>query len=46
MVEIALLFIAATVLVLFALLGATIVYVPKALSSGHEEEDEHDGHTT
>ncbi len=44
MVEIALLFVVVTILVLFAMLGATIVYVPQALST--DEDDDHGGHTT
>jgi hypothetical protein len=43
MVEIGLLFVVAGVLVLFAMLGAAIVYVPKALSTEHEDEDDDRG---
>jgi hypothetical protein len=43
MVEIALLFVGAAVLVLLLMLAAAIVYVPKALSTGHGEDEEDHG---
>jgi hypothetical protein len=42
MVEIGLLFVIASVLVLFAMLAAAIVYVPQALKTEHDDEDDDD----
>jgi hypothetical protein len=44
MVEMALLFVAASILVLLGLLAASIVYVPKALATEHDDDDDHGGH--
>jgi hypothetical protein len=42
MSDIALLFIGFSVLVMLLLLFASIYYVPKALASGHEHDDDED----
>jgi hypothetical protein len=47
MVDIALLFVAAAILVLLGLLAGAIVYVPQALSTEHDDDDDdHGGHAT
>jgi hypothetical protein len=44
MSDIALLFIGFSILVMVLLLFGSIYYVPKALESGHESEDEEEDH--